>query len=245
MSAPLPRSPHSAKGEHHLKPQLGPEGSSRRRPARDSRGVQHDRSGTRDVRRGASHGLATVWLTGLSGAGKTTIARAVEKLIGQIGFTCRVLDGDELRRSVCSDLGLSRDDRREHARRVACIAATLAEAGVLPIVALISPHADDRRRARTIHEAAGLRFVEVWVDTPIGICQARDPKGLYAKAAAVEATDRGVPSDGSGLTGVAAPYEAPADPDLRVAGYGQHPLIAAKQILAATLPGGLDLRCGT
>ena len=206
--------------------------------------IQQERGRTRDVRSVAASDFATVWLTGLSGAGKTTIAQAVEKLISELGFPCCVLDGDELRRALSSDLGLSREDRREHARRVAYVAAMLAAAGTLPIVALISPYAEDRKRARAIHEAAGLRFVEVWVDTPIGVCAARDPKGLYAKAAAAEATDREMPSDGSGLTGVAAPYEAPADPDLRVAGHGQHPRAAAEQILAATLSGGVELGLG-
>jgi adenylyl-sulfate kinase len=207
---------------------------------------------------------ATVWLTGLSGAGKTTIGRATERLLNQLGIPCCVLDGDEIRRGLSADLGLSREDRREQARRVAHVAATLADAGVIPIVALVSPYAEDRERARQIHRTAGVRLVEVWVDTPLEICAGRDAKGLYAAARADASADNQPPaahpselgdlplyadalalanrtagpaldphlaSDGSGLTGVTSPYEAPTSPDLRVSGHGQHPRIVAAEIV--------------
>jgi adenylyl-sulfate kinase len=174
----------------------------------------------------------TVWLTGLSGAGKTTIARTTERLLNQLGISCCVLDGDEIRLGLSADLGLSREDRREQARRVAHVAATLANSGVIPIVALVSPYAEDRERARQIHHAAGIRFVEVWVDTSLEICAARDAKGLYAAAQADgSALDASPASDGSGLTGLTSPYEAPTNPELQVTGHEQHPRILATQIL--------------
>jgi adenylyl-sulfate kinase len=178
----------------------------------------------------------TVWLTGLPGAGKTTLARAMERLLNRLGIPCCVLDGDEIRRGLSADLGLSREDRREQARRVAHVATTLADAGVVPIVALVSPYAEDRVRARQIHASAGIRFLEVWVDTPLAICAARDPKGLYAaqhlSGSSVEPTP--VP-DGSGLTGVTSPYEAPTKPELRVSGHEQNPRIFATQIVEMAL----------
>jgi bifunctional enzyme CysN/CysC len=120
---------------------------------------------------------------------------------------------------LSSDLGLSRVDRGEQARRVAHVAATLAESGVIPIVALVSPYAEECDRAREIHEANGLGFLEVWVDTPLEVCETRDVKGLYAsaRAADISATE-GPAIDGSGLTGLTSPYEAPTNPDLRVDG---------------------------
>jgi adenylylsulfate kinase len=174
----------------------------------------------------------TIWLTGLSGAGKSTIARAIERLLHQLGISCCVLDGDELRRGLSSDLGLAREDRREQARRVAHVAASLTNAGVIPIVSLVSPYAEDRQLAREIHSSEGLGFLEVWVDTPLDICAARDTKGLYAAARALGTLPiNGGPPDGSGLTGLTAPYEIPANPDLLVTGHDEHPRVAAAQIV--------------
>jgi adenylyl-sulfate kinase len=174
----------------------------------------------------------TIWLTGLPGAGKTTIARATEQLLHQVGIHCCVLDGDQLRQGLSSDLGLSREDRGEQARRVSYMAAILADSGVIPIVALVSPYAADRRRARDIHDAAGVGFLEVWVSTPLEVCMARDPKGLYAavrRPSSVPSSEAA--SDGSGLTGLASPYEEPASPDVRVSGDSQHPRVAAVEIV--------------
>ncbi len=182
----------------------------------------------------ASH--RTVWLTGLPGAGKSSIARATERLLQQLGARCCVLDGDEIRLGLSSDLGLTREDRGEQARRVAHIAAMLADAGVVPVVALVSPYAADRELARTIHEVAGVGFLEVWVDTPLDVCVARDPNGIYAAASNVDLSDGGaVTADGSGVTGLTAPYETPAHPDIRVGGDKGHPRVAASQIVELML----------
>lgn len=178
----------------------------------------------------------TIWLTGLSGAGKTTIAHATERLLRQVGVMCCVIDGDQLRAGLSCDLGHSREDRGEQTRRAAHVAMMLVDAGVVAIVALISPYATDRERARELHEKAGLRFTEVWVDTPLEVCVARDTKGLYAHArAATPATGFAVEDDGSGLSGVTAPYEAPAAPTVRVRGHDQHPRESATQVVAAAV----------
>ncbi len=165
----------------------------------------------------------TVWLTGLSGAGKTTLAVAARRaLIGQGRSAC-VLDGDALRQGLSSDLGLSPADRAEQARRVAHVAALLCRDGVVALVALVSPFADDRRRARAIHAELGLPFFEVWVNTPLAVCEQRDPKGLYARARAGEL---------QGLTGIDAPYDIPQAPELQVSGYGEPPEAIAARIAA-------------
>lgn len=181
----------------------------------------------------ADHG--TVWLTGLPGAGKTTIAHATERLLHQLGVPCCVLDGDELRRGLSSDLGLSRKDRGEQARRTAHIATILADSGVVAIVALVSPYAEDRQRAREIHDAARVGFLEVWVDTPLEICAARDTKGLYTAARAVSGTTAPPTEDGSGLTGLSAPYETPTNPGLHVSTVQQHPRRTAIAIVEKLL----------
>jgi adenylyl-sulfate kinase len=168
---------------------------------------------------------ATLWLTGLSGAGKTTIADAIEGLLAELGMTGVALDGDVLRAGLSSDLGLSPSDRSEQARRTAHVAALIAGAGLVAIVSLISPYAEDRCRAREIHEEQGLDFLEVWVDTPLRVCQARDPKGLYARARAGEV---------QGVTGLDAPYDEPLDPDVRVSGCECSPRDTATVILADT-----------
>jgi bifunctional enzyme CysN/CysC len=170
----------------------------------------------------ANRPAQTVWLTGLSGAGKTTLALAVERELLRLSLPTCVLDGDELRRGLSSDLGLSRRDRAEQARRVACVAGLISRSGVVAVVALVSPYAEDRRRARVIHEELRVPFLEVWVDTPLAVCEERDAKGLYARARSGEL---------SGLTGVAAPYEAPEAPALRVPGYGEAPENVAQEIV--------------
>ncbi len=144
-----------------------------------------------------------VWLTGLSGSGKSTVARALEARLSSLGVACYVLDGDGLRTGLNAGLGFSDADRRENVRRAAEAAAILRDAGLVAIVSLISPHASGRERAREL--AGADRFVEVFLDAPLAVCEARDPKGLYAKARAGE-----IPS----FTGVSAPYEAPSRPDV-------------------------------
>jgi adenylyl-sulfate kinase len=177
----------------------------------------------------------TIWLTGIPGAGKTTIAHSTERLLHQLGAKCCVLDGDELRRGLSSDLGLSREDRWEQARRVSYVAALIADSGVIPIVALVSPYAEDRARAREIHESAGVGFLEIWVDTPMDVCMERDPKGLYSACIRGGTPSSNLEGDGSGLTGIEAPYEAPTTPDLAVTGVGQSPRVLAYQIVEKLL----------
>jgi bifunctional enzyme CysN/CysC len=148
---------------------------------------------------------ATVWLTGLSGSGKSSVAVAAERALVAEGRPAYVLDGDNLRHGLNGDLGFSAADRAENVRRVGHVAALLADAGVVVLVPLVSPYRADRDRVRALHAEAGLPFLEVFVDTPIELCEQRDPKGLYKKARAGELT---------GFTGVDDPYEAPAAPDL-------------------------------
>lgn len=148
---------------------------------------------------------ATVWLTGLPAAGKSTIAAAVEERLIDAGRPAYRLDGDNLRHGICGDLGFSREDRDENVWRVGQLARLFADSGTIAIVSLVSPYAACRERVRELHRRDGLAFVEVFVDTPSTECERRDPKGLYAKAQAGEL---------GGLTGVDDPYEPPAEPDL-------------------------------
>ncbi len=145
----------------------------------------------------------TLWLTGLSAAGKSTLAFALaDVLTGQV-VCCEVLDGDVVRRTLSRDLGFSREDRSENIRRVAQRCRALNDAGTVAIAALISPFAADRTMARDI--VGDERFIEVYLSTPLVICEARDPKGLYLRAHAGQIAN---------FTGVSDPYEAPLDPEL-------------------------------
>jgi adenylyl-sulfate kinase len=166
---------------------------------------------------------ATVWFTGLSGSGKSTLASAVEERLVASGRPAYRLDGDNIRSGLNIDLGFSPEGREENVRRVAEVALLFADAGLVALAALISPYAKGRGRARALHEEAGIRFVEVYVATPISVCAQRDPKGLYARASAGEI---------SSFTGLDHPYEPPTDPDLVV---GHHlPLAeAVDRVLAA------------
>lgn len=146
-----------------------------------------------------------IWLTGFSGSGKTTIARALEAELKAAGHAVFVLDGDQLRRGLCADLGYSPEDRQENIRRVGEVARLFAEAGLICIVALISPYRRDRARARAA--ASPGRFCEIYVNAPLAVCEQRDPKGLYARARAGELRE---------FTGISAPYEAPEQPDLEL-----------------------------
>jgi bifunctional enzyme CysN/CysC len=151
---------------------------------------------------------ATVWFTGLSGSGKSTIASEVERRLLAAGRPAYLLDGDNLRHGLNGDLGFSAADRSENIRRVAEVARLFADAGAVALVPVISPYRADRDRAREAHRLAGLDFVEVYVDTPIEVCEQRDPKGLYRKARAGEIT---------GFTGIDDPYEPPLAPELVLA----------------------------
>lgn len=155
-----------------------------------------------------------LWLTGLSGSGKSTLARALEQALLTIGHAAYVLDGDNIRHGLNADLGFSQTDRSENIRRVAHVAALLADAGMITITAFISPDAADRLKAREIIEKTSesestttQRFFEVFINTPLDICEARDPKALYAKARAGEIAD---------FTGISAPFEVPEASDLQL-----------------------------
>ena len=155
------------------------------------------------------HGGATVWMTGLPASGKSTIAAGVEATLLEAGRSAYVLDGDNLRHGLNGDLGFSAEDRAENVRRTAEVSALLADAGVVVLVALVSPYRADREAARAAHDRRGLPFLEVWVATSLEECERRDPKGLYARARAGEL---------KGLTGVDDPYEPPESPDVVVRG---------------------------
>ncbi|NXA42388.1 PAPS2 synthase, partial [Eudromia elegans] len=147
----------------------------------------------------------TVWLTGLSGAGKTTIGFALEEYLVSHGIPCYSLDGDNVRHGLNKNLGFSAGDREENIRRIAEVARLFADAGLVCITSFISPFAKDRQNARKIHEAAGLPFFEIFVDAPLNICESRDVKGLYKKARAGEI---------KGFTGIDSEYEKPESPEL-------------------------------
>jgi bifunctional enzyme CysN/CysC len=151
----------------------------------------------------------TLWLTGLSGSGKSSVAVALERVLLESRKPALVLDGDNLRHGLNVDLGLSPKDRAENVRRVGEVAKLFAGVGWVAIVPVISPYAADRDLVRASHLAGGFGFSEIYVDTPLEVCQQRDPKGLYAKAIAGEIT---------GMTGMDAPYEAPAAPELHLDG---------------------------
>ena len=139
-----------------------------------------------------------VWLTGLSGSGKSTIARGLEQALIRHGHPAYVLDGDNVRHGLNSDLGFLPEDRTENIRRIGEVAALFADAGMIAVTAFISPYRVDRERAR--RSAGSLPFLEVFLDVPVAVCEARDPKGLYKKARAGQISD---------FTGIDAPYEAP------------------------------------
>ncbi|WP_144206202.1 adenylyl-sulfate kinase [Mycobacterium tilburgii] len=149
----------------------------------------------------------TVWLTGLSGSGKSSVAMLVEQKLLEKGFPAYVLDGDNLRHGLNADLGFSMADRAENLRRLAHVATLLADSGQTVLVPAISPLDEHREMARKVHFDAGFEFFEVFCDTPLAECEARDPKGLYAKARVGEITH---------FTGIDSPYQRPKNPDLRL-----------------------------
>ena len=165
---------------------------------------------------------ATIWLTGLSGSGKSTVAAECERLLVEAGRPAYVLDGDNIRHGLNGDLGYTAADRAENVRRVGHVARLLADAGLVALVPLISPYRADRDNVRRLHVEADLPFAEVFVDTPIELCEQRDPKGLYAKARAGEIT---------GFTGVDDPYEAPSNPELVLTPKDGSPAAMAERVL--------------
>ncbi len=147
----------------------------------------------------------TIWLTGLPSSGKSTIAFTLEHKLVKQGRLAYVLDGDNVRHGLNKNLGFSAEDREENIRRIGEVAKLFADAGIITITSFISPYRNDRNRARTIHQDSGLTFIEIFIDTPVEICEERDPKGLYQKARRGEI---------KGFTGVDDPYEPPVNPEL-------------------------------
>ena len=147
----------------------------------------------------------TIWLTGLPSSGKSTTAFTLEHKLVQRGYLSYVLDGDNIRHGLNKNLGFSAEDRAENIRRIGEVAKLFADAGVVSITSFISPYRRERDLARKIHQEAGLKFIEIFIDTPVGVCEKRDPKGLYQKARAGEL---------KGFTGVDDPYEPPLNPEL-------------------------------
>ncbi len=148
---------------------------------------------------------ATIWFTGLSGSGKSTVAVEVERLLVESGQPTYMLDGDNLRHGINGDLGFSAEDRTENVRRVSEVARLFADAGLVALVPLVSPYRAGRERAREIHVAADVPFYEVHMDTPLDVAESRDPKGLYKLAREGKIAN---------FTGISDPYEAPERPDL-------------------------------
>ena len=158
----------------------------------------------REARRG--HRGCVLWFTGLSASGKSTLAQSVEERLFDEGYFTYVLDGDNMRHGLSSDLGFSPDDRTENIRRVGEVAKLFAEAGAIVATAFISPYRQDRDRVRRLMTRPA-DFIEVFVSCPLDVCERRDPKGLYHRARAGEIRD---------FTGIDAPYEAPENPELIV-----------------------------
>ncbi len=165
--------------------------------------VWHRASVTRDQRIAArSQKSAVIWFTGLSGSGKSTIANALEATLMTLGKNSYLLDGDNIRLGLCSDLGFSEADRKENNRRVSHVAKLFWDANIITLVSFISPFRQERDTARAL---IGQDFIEIFVDTPLAICETRDPKGLYIKARKGEIAQ---------FTGISSPYEAPLQPEL-------------------------------
>jgi adenylylsulfate kinase len=165
---------------------------------------------------------ATLWFTGLSGSGKSTIAYTLEHALVQRGRLAYVLDGDNIRHGLNKNLGFSAADREENIRRIGEVARLFADCGVITMTSFISPYRKDRDGVRALHAAGNLPFVEIYVCTPIGTCEQRDPKGLYKKARAGELPN---------FTGVDDPYEEPLQPELRIDATNTSPQEAAVLLL--------------
>src|SRR5271157_835098 len=161
---------------------------------------------------------ATLWFTGLSGSGKSTIAFTLEHALVQRGHLAYVLDGDNIRHGLNKNLGFSAADREENIRRIGEVARLFADCGVIAMTSFISPYRKDRDGVRALHQKEGLPFIEVFVNTPIATCEQRDPKGLYKKARAGELKN---------FTGIDDPYEEPLHPELTIDATNTSPQDAA------------------
>src|SRR3954449_8237338 len=165
---------------------------------------------------------ATLWFTGLSGSGKSTIAFTLEHALVQRGHLAYVLDGDNIRHGLNKNLGFSAADREENIRRIGEVAKLFADCGVLTMTSFIRPYRKDRDLVRALHAEAGLPFLEIHVATPIAVCEQRDPKGLYKKTRAGQL---------KGFTGVDDPYEPPTSPELTLDATATSPQEAAALLL--------------
>jgi adenylylsulfate kinase len=165
---------------------------------------------------------ATLWFTGLSGSGKSTIAFTLEHALVQRGRLAYVLDGDNIRHGLNKNLGFSAGDREENIRRIGEVAKLFADCGLITMTSFISPYRKDRDGVRALHEAAQLRFVEIHLNTPIETCEQRDPKGLYKKARAGQLKN---------FTGIDDPYEPPLHPELTIDATHTSPQEAAAILL--------------
>lgn len=174
----------------------------------DENVVWHDHPVTREEREQQhGHQGVVLWFTGLSGSGKSTVAGALEQALHRVGVNTYLLDGDNVRHGLCRDLGFSDDDRKENIRRVGEVAKLMVDAGLVVLTAFISPHRAERQMVRDL--LGDGQFVEVFVDTPLAVCEARDPKGLYKKARAGELRN---------FTGIDSVYEAPEAPEIHLDG---------------------------
>ncbi|KAJ2455017.1 Adenylyl-sulfate kinase [Coemansia sp. RSA 2336] len=149
----------------------------------------------------------TIWFTGLSASGKSTVASALEQHLLHKGLNAYRLDGDNIRFGLNKNLGFSPEDRTENIRRIAEVSKLFADSATIAITSFISPYKADRESARKLHEEAGIPFVEVFADVPVSVAEERDPKGLYKKARAGEIKE---------FTGISAPYEAPESPEIHI-----------------------------
>lgn len=176
--------------------------------AHDENVVWHQHTVTQEQReQHHGHRGVVIWFTGLSGSGKSTVAGALEVALSQLGVSTYLLDGDNVRHGLCSDLGFSDADRKENIRRVGEVARLMVDAGLVVLTAFISPHRAERQMVR--ERLGEKQFIEVFVDTPLAVCESRDPKGLYKKARAGELRN---------FTGIDAVYEAPESPEIHLDG---------------------------
>lgn len=183
--------------------------------------VWHHHNVTKEERaRKNGHKPCILWFTGLSGSGKSTIAGAVEEMLAQLEVRTYLLDGDNVRHGLNKDLGFSDEDRVENIRRIGEVAKLFTDAGLMVLTAFISPFASDRKMVRELVEAG--EFVEIFVDTPLEVCESRDPKGLYKKARNGE-----IPN----FTGIDSPFEAPEAPEIVIRTRGKEVEACAREVL--------------
>jgi len=189
----------------------------------------HDHAvGREDIEAKNRHGGATIWFTGLSASGKSTVADYVSRMLHSMGVQTAILDGDNIRQGLNRDLGFSPEDRTENIRRIAEVAKLFTSFGMINLVAFISPYREDRDSARRIQREGD--FVEVFVDAPLEVVEQRDPKGLYKKARAGI-----IPS----FTGISAPYEAPEHPEIHLRTDRQTPDESAEEVVRRLVQMGI------